>query len=224
MTTASGYLRFWLHLRLALLLCLGLVAAPITPQILTAAEDIRPALQVRVHVYNGARVSSRDLLRAEERAARVFKQANIIVIWTAGSMPKDLSPDAAHEEWIPGDLQLRIWTRSLAQPSMIDSDALGFCSSIEGGQAVVLFDAVRSLVRIRLSDPAVLLGLAIAHEMGHILLRSVSHSTAGIMRARWLPNDLHDAETGSLVFTRDQIQSMQNEVRRRMGLQIDCKP
>jgi len=25
-------------------------------------------------------------------------------------MPKDPSPDAAHEEWIPGDLQLRIWT------------------------------------------------------------------------------------------------------------------
>jgi hypothetical protein len=65
-----------------------------------------------------------------------------------------------------------------------------------------------------------LLGLAMSHEMGHILLRSVNHSTVGIMQARWLPNDLHDAETGSLVFTREQADSMQNEVRRRIGIQI----
>jgi len=188
-----------------------------------AELKIKPPLQVRVQVYNGARVSSRDLLRAEQRAARVFKKANITVVWTAASMPGELDPEAAHEQWVPGDLQLRIWTRSLAQPSMIDSDALGFCTSIEGGQAVVLFDAVRSLVRIRFSDPAELLGLAIAHEMGHILLRSVNHSTAGIMRARWLPNDLHNAATGSLVFTREEADSMQNEVRRRMGTQT-CKP
>jgi len=103
---------------------------------------------------------------------------------------------------------------------MIDSDALGFCTSIEGGQAVVLFDAIRSLVGSRFSNPANLLGLAMAHEMGHILLRSVNHSTVGIMRARWLPNDLHDAETGSLVFTREQADSMQNEVRRRVGIRI----
>ena len=190
-----------------------------------AELKIEPALQVRVLVYNGARVSSRELLRAEYRAARVFKQANIRVVWTDGPVPKSPSPDVAHEQWAPGDLQLRIWTRSLAEPSMIDSDALGFCTSIEGGQAVVLFDAVRSLVRSRFSNPADLLGLAIAHEIGHILLRSVNHSSAGVMRARWLPSDLHEAETGSLVFTREQSGSMQNEVRRRMGLQIaghDC--
>jgi len=190
------------------------------PQSPGAELKIKPPLEVRVQVYNGAHVSSRDLLRAEERAGRVFKQANILVVWTAGSMLKDPSPDAAHEQWIPGDLQLRIWTRSLAQPSMIDSDALGFCTSIEGGQAVVLFDAIRSLVGSRFSNPANLLGLAMAHEMGHILLRSVNHSTVGIMRARWLPNDLHDAETGSLVFTREQADSMQNEVRRRVGIRI----
>jgi len=188
-----------------------------------AELKIKPALQVRVQVYNGARVSSRDLLRAEEGAARVFKKANITVVWTAASMPTALDPEAAHEQWVPGDLQLRIWTRSLARPSMIDSDALGFCTSIEGGQAVVLFDAVRSLVSSRFSNPADLLGLAIAHEMGHILLRSVDHSTTGIMRPRWLPNDLHDAEKGALVFTREQVDSMRNEVRRRMG-QTDRKP
>ena len=184
-----------------------------------AELKVKPALQVRVQVYNGARVSSRDLLRAEERAARVFRKANITVVWITASTPTELDTEAAHEQWVPGDLQLRIWTRSLARPSMIHSDALGFCSSIEGGQAVVLFDAVRGLARIRRSDPADLLGLAIAHEMGHILLRSVNHSTAGMMRARWLPKDLHDAQTGSLVFTREQVESMQNEVRRRMRIQ-----
>jgi hypothetical protein len=181
-----------------------------------AELKIKPPLQVTVHVYNAARVPSDDLIRAEEQAARIFKKAEIIVIWAAGFMPTEVNHQAAHEQWNPGHLQLRIWTRSMVQPSVIDSDVLGFCTSIEEGQAVVLFDAVRSLAAVRFSNPADLLGLAMAHEIGHILLRSVNHSAAGIMRAQWLPKDFRDAENGLLVFTREQDNSMQNEVRRRM--------
>ena len=89
---------------------------------------------------------------------------------------------------------------------------------------MVLFDAVRRLAGARFSNPADLLGLAMAHEIGHILLRSANHSAAGIMRAQWLPKDFRDAENGLLVFTREQDDSMQNEVRRRMGIQIARKP
>jgi len=38
------------------------------------------------------------------------------------------------------------------------------------------------------------------------------NSTAGIMRSRWLPDDLRKAERGSVVFTREQVDSMQTEV------------
>jgi len=106
----------------------------------------------------------------------------------------------------------------MAQPSIVDSNVLGFCISIEDGHAAVLFDAVRRLAGVRFSNPADLLGLAMAHEMGHILLRSVNHSAAGIMRAQWIPKDFRDAEAELLVFTREQADSMRAEVRRRLAL------
>ena len=187
-------------------------------------SKIKPPSQLTVHVYNAAGVPSGDLIRAEEYAAGIFRKAEIIIIWVAGLMPTEVNHQAAHEQWNPSHLQLRIWTRRMTQPSVIDSDVLGFCASIEEGQAVVLVDAVRSLAGVRFSNPADLLGLAMAHEIGHILLRSVNHSAAGIMRAQWLPKDFRDAENGVLVFTREQDASMQNEVRRRMGIQIARKP
>jgi hypothetical protein len=35
-----------------------------------------------------------------------------------------------------------------------------------------------------------LLGRAIAHEIGHLLLGTASHACAGLMRARWLTGEL----------------------------------
>ena len=90
--------------------------------------------------------------------------------------------------------------------------------SLEESHAGVLFDAIQDLAASRFTDPANLLGLAMAHEMGHLLLQSAAHSAAGIMRAQWLPKDLRDAEGGFLMFTREQDRLMRNEVRRRMAM------
>ena len=40
--------------------------------------------------------------------------------------------------------------------------------SLEQSHAVVLFDAVQNLAASRFTNPANLLGLAMAHEMGHL--------------------------------------------------------
>jgi hypothetical protein len=55
-----------------------------------------------------------------------------------------------------------------------------------------------------------------AHEIGHVLLRTLAHSRAGIMQARWRPKDLRDSEQGLLLFTSEQGRFMRNEVLRRM--------
>ena len=36
----------------------------------------------------------------------------------------------------------------------------------------------------------VLLGYVLAHELGHVLLRSDSHTAGGLMRADWRPHEL----------------------------------
>lgn len=60
-----------------------------------------------------------------------------------------------------------------------------------------------------------ILGYAIAHEIGHILLNLESHSDTGIMRAAWDLRQLQDACYGYLVFTPPQVEAIRLEIGRR---------
>jgi len=61
-----------------------------------------------------------------------------------------------------------------------------------------------------------ILGLAIAHELGHLLLRSNAHWLTGIMQAQWRAKDLQRASKGLLLFTPEQTQIIRAEVLRRV--------
>jgi hypothetical protein len=52
-----------------------------------------------------------------------------------------------------------------------------------------------------------------AHELGHLLLSSNSHASAGLMRANWTRPELSAAGKGMLGFTESQAQKM----RARLG-------
>jgi hypothetical protein len=56
------------------------------------------------------------------------------------------------------------------------------------------------------------LGHAIAHEMGHILLGSNSHFSDGIMQAQWGKAALTHASKGDLLFTIDQSRTMRRNL------------
>ena len=64
-----------------------------------------------------------------------------------------------------------------------------------------------------------LLGSAIAHEVGHILLNLAVHSKDGIMRGNWDLGVVSDSSNGCLYFTKDQEKIMQAEVARRLRTQ-----
>ena len=53
-----------------------------------------------------------------------------------------------------------------------------------------------------------LLGCVIAHEVGHLLLGSDSHSHEGIMQGRWEDAQLREAGKGDLQFTPSQAAFM----------------
>ena len=54
-----------------------------------------------------------------------------------------------------------------------------------------------------------------AHEIGHLLLRSREHSSQGIMRRDWPSTDLQSAAQARLRFTAEQSRRMRDEVLRR---------
>ena len=71
------------------------------------------------------------------------------------------------------------------------------------------------------------LGHAIAHEIGHLLLGSNSHSPAGLMKADWKSGDLKLLDMGRLHFSpkegslmRADVASRNSEARSRIPLVV----
>jgi hypothetical protein len=68
-----------------------------------------------------------------------------------------------------------------------------------------------------------ILGHAIAHEVGHLLLNQQVHSPQGIMRGEWGLTDLRDINCGVLLFTAQQAEVLRSDVRRRNAEQETFK-
>jgi hypothetical protein len=74
-------------------------------------------------------------------------------------------------------------------------------------------------------EAPIVLGCAIAHEIGHLLLGPNRHSVSGIMRARWDRRDIREELQGAMLFTPQQARLMQAEMQRRTTLlQANYRP
>jgi hypothetical protein len=74
-----------------------------------------------------------------------------------------------------------------------------------GVLATIYADRVALLAAAAGIDAATLLGRAIAHEMGHLLLASNGHSAQGLMRPLWSLNDLRRGRGADWVFTTEEL-------------------
>ena len=103
---------------------------------------------------------------------------------------------------------------SLATRAQFGSSTLGIAAQPERGtpaSASVFYDRVEQLAKGGTASVPVVLGHAGAHEIGHLLLGSNSHTPQGLMRARWSRQDLQNASIGNLLFTSEQTQAMSAE-------------
>jgi hypothetical protein len=174
--------------------------------------------RVQVRVYKGADLAPEELSRAEQEAERIFRFAGIELTWSSGPLKAEVNGNTPAGEWDAAHLQLRLWPSAPAGRAPTNSETLGFCLSLVTGDAVVLVDAVRKRAVFGTTGFTDLLGLAMVHELGHLLLRSAKHSVTGIMRARWTERGLRDDERGYFRFTPGEAESMRKEVSRRMDL------
>jgi hypothetical protein len=119
--------------------------------------------------------------------------------------------DCARFDW-PTHLAVRVVPHSRA--SMNEVFGVAFLSAEgKGCYSVVFYDRAAELQtawNIRLAD---ILGNVMAHELGHLLLGSNSHVSAGIMRAWWQGKELSQMARGNLLFTTEQGEHM----RRKLG-------
>jgi hypothetical protein len=89
-----------------------------------------------------------------------------------------------------------------------------------GALATIYLDRVSGLAAACGIDYPTLLGRAIAHEVGHLLIGTSSHADTGLMRAGWTQDALRRDQPREWLFTPRDARSMRDAVRVRTARQL----
>jgi hypothetical protein len=170
------------------------------------AVDSADGPTISVQIYNWAKVSRTTLQKGQAVVGGIFKGTGVELRWI--ECPCDARPEGM-------TLSLRIIPRLFGSTtSKFRSDHLGFAAvDEEGGElATIFYDRIESLGKG--GDLSNLLGLAAAHELGHLLLGSKAHTDEGIMRPNWTRNDLQRHLQKGFLFTSEQAETIHGRVSR----------
>jgi len=118
----------------------------------------------------------------------------------------------------PGELAIRI-VRSLAplpvRGALPLGDAMLDRHTGTGVLATIYVDRVEWLARQAGADSRALLGRAIAHELGHLLLATTSHGPVGLMRATWSEDEVRRGRRRDWTFAPREIAAIHRRAEAR---------
>ena len=157
--------------------------------------------EVRVLVYNSAKVPDGIVAQAGRETVRIFRSAGVHLIWVNCS-GRGLTSACAIDQLGP-ELVLHIIPRGKTSSDSIYGEAF-LAADGEGKYADVFYDRIAGAERALGVDAFMLLGAVSAHEIGHLLLGLRAHSWMGIMAPVWRKESFRDLQMGQLFFTRDQ--------------------
>ena len=180
-------------------------------------------LAISVRVYNYAGILDGRLTRAQKEAARVLGQAGIEAKWVRCAIPGSEIPSnpICRSQPTPADIVVKLLPRKMARRLMKHHSEFGLAFTAKGegfgSNLSIFYHRVDELAESRQASRSLLLGHFIAHEIGHLLLGSSSHSRSGLMRVPWNRGQLERASLGTLRFTTKQAARMRVQVSRRLA-------
>jgi hypothetical protein len=189
--------------------------APIASSQVTATLPAGPEPEMIISVHNYADVPDGLLSAAEDQAKEIFHRAGLETAWLNCSpkleavQPKSCYfSDSEH-------LTLKISAHAVQAKSRDRLEVLGSAYPDDKGIgwfAYVFYDRISELAeRQRLGHA--LLADVMAHEVGHLLLGSNSHSVTGVMCAHWNYDQLKNIAEGAMNFIPAQSKIMRERVR-----------
>jgi hypothetical protein len=195
------------------------VASPGFTQTAPSAVVARP--WVTISVYDYAHISAELLTAAERDAQKIFRRAGVETVWvTCLPIPEKIESqncyvvNASH-------LMLKILPHAIGAQVRERSDVLGTAIVDEKGvgyYGYAFYDRVQRVAEEHRLGHA-LLGDVLAHEIGHLLLGSNSHTVSGIMCAHWNGEELRRISEGTMFFAPNQSRLMRDRVGSR---QVDA--
>jgi hypothetical protein len=184
--------------------------------------------QVQIRVFNLARVPRRDLSRAEGEVTRIFAEAEIEVHWAEGALDDGASliTDQSADNTSPAGCKVARHARELRlqlllhAPQGVTTGTLGYslpCAAF-GIDSTIFIDHCEGVTYQSLASFSKVLAYSMAHELGHLLLRSDEHSPTGLMRARWDRASWIRATVAGIPIDREQARRMRIELSRMESL------
>src|SRR5689334_22737892 len=145
--------------------------------------------RIVVRSYNTIGLPLPMLDHAESTAGGLLHEAGIDSSWRncrTNNGPSSESDDMCGDVLNPSEVIVRIVRTPRA---ITDVEVLGYSHvdayRRQGTLATVFADRVRALAPALRIDESTLLGRAITHEVGHLLLGTLDHSDTGLMRGAW---------------------------------------
>jgi len=182
-----------------------------TPSTTRGAVTAWTAVVVRVYDAHGVMAGTNR--RALDQAHTVLEAASIDVVWRM--CPGSPSCEAPLS---PRELAIRI-VRSPVPPrcngTLPLGDAMIDTRTGAGVLATIYVDRIEWLAQQAGADSRALLGRAIAHELGHLLLASTTHGPVGLMRAYWSQEEVRRGQPRDWRFAAPELAAMRRRAEAR---------
>jgi hypothetical protein len=156
-------------------------------------------LSLKIELRNDARFRRNALEPAQALVSGIYAHASVRLIWT--------NHDPHLTVVLKGRVSDDITRRA--------QDAMGFTPGTDearGRLAFVLINRVNDAAAGYVVTPSIVLGVAIAHELGHLLI-SKEHAAVGIMQPYLNQSDFRNAREERLLFTSEQAEAVRHRAR-----------
>jgi len=180
------------------------------------AMDEGPA-RITLRIYDYVHLDHSTLLAAEGEASEILAQAGIEARWLdcPTSHNEESSFPDCPSDWHANDFAVRLLPNAMVNWRTKWQESLGStnpCENLGTCTANVFCERVTAMATGVSASLPILLGRAMAHEIGHLLLGVGSHSPTGIMRASWSGQDFTLLGRPYLLFTREQSRQMKSRL------------
>ena len=195
---------------------LSFAAVMLLPLRIFAAETLWT--EVTVRIYDAAGVGTEKRRASLDIAASIISTASVELIWRHCSEPitkagpprvNRTAENFCELPLAPGELALRMVRSGTVNDQSRElplGDALMNTRTGGGGVlATIYVDRVDWLAAQTGVDPRALLGRAIAHELGHLLMATSTHATNGLMRPIWLQSEIRRRQSNDWTFRPTEI-------------------
>jgi hypothetical protein len=180
----------------------------LVPSMTQSASLGRVAVTARL--YNTARVPAAVADTALAVASRAMVASHIDITWHNCAVSSACGTVPGPRELVIRLVRSRDLPREPA--ALVLGEAFIDTNARDAVLATIYVDRVERMAELSETDGTLLLGRAIAHEVGHLLLGTTAHSSAGLMRAKWSSGDIRRNHIADWILTREDAAA----IRRRL--------